>query len=241
MYTIFIKTESPTDMPFGEAMPEDLEPIEKGDNDYELGNGSINMLDVNESIQIADPKRPIAGFNNFVTALCQQIGSAIEVPVELLLKVFNSSYSASKGALLEAWKAFRMRRENTSVRFCQPVYEMFMTEAVASGRIKAPRFFEDPIIRKAWCGANWNGPAPGMLDPMKEVQAAKMRIDEGLSTREEETMGLTGGNFTKNAKQLMKENKLLSEAKEVFNPQKQTSPQSIPQPPKQNKKGGGND
>lgn len=228
MYTIFIKTETPTEMPFGEAMPEDLEPIDKGDDDYQLGNGAINMLGTNESIQIADPKRPIAGFDNFVNALAKQIGSALEIPKELLLKEFNSSYSASKGALLEAWKSFRMRRENTSNSFCQPIYEIFMTEAVASGRIKAPHFFDDPIIRKAWCGANWNGPAPGMLDPTKEVQAAKMRIDEGLSTREEETMGLTGGNFSKNAKQLKKENKLLSDAKEIFNPQKQQT-SSIPQ------------
>lgn len=241
MYTIFIKTEAPTDMPFGEAMPEDLEPIEKGDDDYQLGNGAINIMGTNESIQIADPKRPIAGFDNFVNALAKQIGSALEIPRELLLKEFNSSYSASKGALLEAWKSFRMRRENTSNSFCQPIYEMFMTEAVASGRIKAPRFFEDPIIRKAWCGANWNGPAPGMLDPTKEVQAAKMRIEEGLSTREEETMGLTGGNFSKNAKQLKKENKLLSEAKEIINPPKQiVSPQPPPEPtkPKKDNKNG---
>lgn len=231
MYTIFIKTEAPTDMPFGEAMPDDLEEIDKSDNDYQLGNGSINMLGMNESIQIADPKRPIAGFSQFVTAMCKQIGSALEIPYELLLKEFNSSYSASKGALLEAWKMFRMRRENVTKAFCQPVYEMFMTEAVASGRIKAPKFFSDPIIRNAWCGASWNGPAPGMLDPTKEVQAAKMRIDEGLSTREEETMGLTGGNFRKNAKQLKKENGMLSGAKEVFVQQKQQN--AINNPPKE--------
>lgn len=237
MYTIFIKTDMPTEMPFGEAMPENLEPIDKGENDYQLGNGAINVLGTNESIQIADPKRPIAGFDRFVEAMCTQIGSALEIPKELLLKQFNSSYSASKGALLEAWKMFRMRRENVSKSFCQPVFEMFMTEAVASGRIKAPGFFADPIIRKAWCGATWNGPAPGMLDPTKEVQAAKIRIEEGLSTREEETMGLTGGNFRRNAKQLKKENELLSDAKEVFVAQKQQQQAAnTPPEPKEDKK-----
>lgn len=221
MYTIFIKTDNPSDMPFGEAMPDDLEPVEHSENDYQLGNGAINMLATNESIQIADPKRPNVGFDRFVNAMCKQIGSALEIPVELLLKEFASSYSASKGALLEAWKMFRMRRETLAMEFCQPVYEMFLTEAVARGRIKAKGFFEDPIIRKAWCGADWNGPAPGMLDPSKEVQAAKMRIEEGLSTREEETMGLTGGNFKKNARQLKKENELLSEAKQSMMIQKQ--------------------
>lgn len=216
MYTVFIKTETPTDMPFGEAMPDDIEPIEHNDNEYELGNGAINVLGTNESIQIADPKRPSTSFNAFINSLCNQIGSALGLSKELLLKEFNASYSASRASLLEAWKMFRMRRETIANSFCQPVFELFMTEAVASGRIKAKGFFEDPIIRKAWCGADWNGPAQGMLDPTKEVQAAKMRIEEGLSTREEETIGLTGGNFVRNAKQLEKENEMLTKAKASF-------------------------
>lgn len=209
MYTIFIRTETPTDMPFGEALPDDIEQIEHSENDYQMGNGAINILGQNESIQIADPKRPNTSFNGFINSLCKQIGSALEIPQELLLKEFNSSYSASRAALLEAWKMFRRRREMLANAFCQPVYEMFMTEAVASGRIKAKGFFNDPLVRAAYCGANWNGPAQGMVDPVKEVTAAKMRVENGFSTREEETIGLTGGNFLKNAGQLRKENELL--------------------------------
>lgn len=234
MYTVFIKVDSPTDMPFGEAMPDAYEPVEHNENEYELGNGAINVLGKNESIQIADPKRPSTSFNAFVDAMCKQIGSALEIPQELLLKEFNASYSASRAALLEAWKMFRMRREELARSFCQPVYEMFLTEAVASGRIKAPGFFQDPIIRKAWCGADWNGPAPGMIDPVKEVNAAKARIAEGLSTREEETMGLTGGNFSKNARQLKKENELLFEARDVLTPKSEptATPPNTPSEPK---------
>lgn len=231
MYTVFIKTETPTDMPFGEAMPDVYEPVEHNDNEYELGNGAINMLGTNESIQIADPKRPSTSFNAFVNSMSKQIGSALEIPQELLLKEFNASYSASRAALLEAWKMFRMRREMLARAFCQPIYEMFLTEAVASGRIKAKGFFQDPIIRKAWCGADWNGPAPGMIDPVKEVNAAKTRVENGFSTREEETMGLTGGNFSKNARQLRKENEMLNEAKSVLNPMpQQQSPSPEPNP-----------
>lgn len=230
MYTVFIKTESPSDMPFGEAMPDVYEPVEHNDNEYELGNGAINVLGKNESIQIADPKRPSTSFNGFVNALSKQIGSAIGIPHELLLKEFNSSYSASRAAILEAWKMFREQRESLSRGFCQPVYEMFLTEAVASGRLRMRGFFQDPILRKAWCGADWNGPAPGMIDPVKEVNAAKMRVENGFSTREEETMGLTGGNFSKNARQLKKENELLNEAKEALMPK---DPMSKPFAPKE--------
>lgn len=241
MYTVFIKTETPTEMPFGEAMPDEYTPVEHNDNEYELGNGAVNMLGTNESIQIADPKRPVAGFDTFVKALCKQIGSAIEVPYELLMKEFNSSYSASRAALLEAWKMFRERRENLAKAFCQPVYEMFLTEAVANGRIRLKGFFNDPILRKAWCGADWNGPAPGMIDPVKEVNAAKLRVEQGFSTREEETMGLTGGNFSKNARQLAKENALLVEARDILNPPKEQPPAPAPakaEPKPEPKKGG---
>lgn len=240
MYTIFIKTETPTEMPFGEALPEEADPIEHSENEYELGNGAVNMLGRNESIQIADPKRPSTAFNPFVSAMCKQIGSALEIPQELLLKEFNNSYSASRAALLEAWKMFRMRREELARTFCQPVYELFLTEAVASGRIKAKGFFQDPIIRKAWCGADWNGPAPGMIDPVKEVNAAQARVANGFSTREEETMGLTGGNFSKNARQLIKENELLRGAAEALHPPVQPQPTAPTERNKGKDTGGGN-
>lgn len=217
MFTVFIKTTSPTsDMPLTEGIPESADKVSTDPNEYEMGNGLINILGENESIEIADPKRPNTAFDGFVNATVKQIGAALEIPKELLLKEFNSSYSASRAALLEAWKMFKSRREMLAREFCQPVYEFFLTEAVANGRIKAPGFFTDPIIKKAWCQANWNGAAAGMIDPTKEVNAAKMRVEEGFSTREEETMGLTGGDYDANARQLKKENEILVEAKKIL-------------------------
>ena len=127
-------------------------------------------------------------------------------------RTFSPGPSASRAALLEAWKRFQSSRQWLAREFCQPVYEQFLTEAVALGRIEAPGFLEDPVLRRAWCGADWNGPAQGMLDPTKEVQAAQQRVENGFSTREEETIGLTGGNFKRNAKQLKRENQMLKEA-----------------------------
>ena len=177
-----------------------------------MGNGAIVTLAPGEKVEIADPKRPNSAFDGFVDAVSKTIGAGLEIPADLLLKKFNASYSASRAALLEAWKRFKASREWLAREFCQPVYELFLTEAVARGRIEAPGFLEDPVIRKAWCGADWNGPAQGMLDPTKEVQAAQQRVENGFSTREEETIGLTGGNFKRNARQLKRENQMLKEA-----------------------------
>ena len=239
MFSVFVKLETPaTEVGIGEATPDDDIEIDRSENDYQLGVGTINMLNPNESIQIADPKRPNVGFDKFVSAMAKQIGSAVEIPQQLLLKEFNASYSASRAALLEAWKMFKMRREMMAKNFCQPVYEMFMTEAVARGRIKAKGFFNDPIIRKAWCGADWNGAAAGMIDPTKEVAAAKERVAEGFSTREEETIGLTGGDFTKNVKQLKRENRMMKEARDELSFTQEQLAQIGRSQGQNNKKGG---
>lgn len=58
--------------------------------------------------------------------------------------------------------------------------------------VKAPGFFDDPAIRQAWSGADWYGDAQGQLDPLKEANAAKVRVEEGFSTREREAAELTG-------------------------------------------------
>jgi hypothetical protein len=65
-------------------------------------------------------------------------------------------------------------------RFCQPIYEQWLEEAVARGYIAAPGFFADPVVRAAWCRAEWHGPTQGQLDPTKEVEAAEKRVAGGI-------------------------------------------------------------
>jgi lambda family phage portal protein len=190
MFTVFIKSNSPQS-PLG-AMFDPAQQIDKDSNSYELGNGAIVALEDGEEVQIANPSRPSQAFDSFIISLCRQIGTATEIPYELLLKNFTSSYSASRAALLEAWKMFRMRREWLVGNFCQPIYEEWLTEAVLKGRIKAKGFLDDPAIRAAWCGAEWFGDCQGQLDPLKEATAAAIRVAEGFSTREREAAELTG-------------------------------------------------
>ena len=193
MFTVFIKSNTPQS-PLGNGFNPAMQ-IDKDPNAYEMGNGAIVALEPNEEIQLADPNRPNTAFDGFVTAVCRQIGAALEIPYELLLKNFQASYSASRAALLEAWKMFRMRREWINGNFNQPIYEEWLTEAVLKGRIQAKGFFDDPAIKAAWCGAEWFGDAQGQLDPLKEANAAKVRVEEGFSTREREAAELTGMKF----------------------------------------------
>ena len=209
IFAVFIKTTSPTgDIPFSGIINDD-ERVSYDPNDYEFGAGTINVLNPNESVDIADAKRPNINFDGFVSSMAKYIGAALEVPVEVLIKSFNSNYSASRAALLEFFKAVKMKRSWLVNDFCKPVYELWLTEAVAKGRINAPGFFLDPAVKKAWCGCVWNGPAQGQIDPVKEVMAAQKRVELGISTREIEAIENMGGDFMTNAVQLEREAKAM--------------------------------
>ena len=219
-FAAFIKTNAGTaEMPFNEVgwgdvagVPDSTPEVSRDPNEYELGAGTVNILEPGEDVVFADPKRPSGGFDNFVNAVATQVGAALEIPKDLLMKAFNASYSASRAALLEAWKAFQMRRKWFTSDFCRPIYEIWLAEAVARGRILAPGFFSNAAIRKAYLGSEWIGPSQGMLDPTKEIEAEVLAIQHGFSTHEQSTIKLNGGQWQDNVAQLAIENDQLAEA-----------------------------
>lgn len=179
----------------------------------ELGYGSVLGLLPGETVSTVSPGRPNPAFDPFMTAILRQIGMALELPFEVLIKHFTSSYSASRAALMEAWDYFRRRRHWLITMLCQPVYEAVITEAVARGRLAAPGFFSDPLVRMAWLGTSWIGDAPYHLDPLKEINAAEKRMSTFLTTHDEETAAMPQGGADWSAKipQFVKEKAILDE------------------------------
>ena len=154
--------------------------------EYSLAVGTMNALPRGVDVKSVDASNAQSTFDSFTTHLIKQIGAAIGQPYEVLMKNFTASYSASRAALLQAWDEYKQRRTWFARDFCQPVYEMWLAEAVAIGRIHAPGFFSDPLIRKAWCSAEWFGPTMSILDPVKDVNGSRLRVQFGLSTLERE-------------------------------------------------------
>jgi lambda family phage portal protein len=225
LFTVFIKTET-GDLDFSTMNGIGTEVgAETTDNDVKLGNGAVVGLGKNESVETANPGRPNSAFDPFVKAITEQIGAALGIPYEVLVRHFDASYSASRAALLEAWRFFRSRRSWLVSMFCQPVYEIWLYEAVASGRITAPGFFADPLIAKAYAKTVWIGDSPGYIDPQKDVAACKERIDSLLSTYDEETALLTGGDFESNVRQRSKEKRMLDKAGLL--PEPKVKPQQV--------------
>jgi lambda family phage portal protein len=213
VFSVFVTTENGDDV--GEYAGDDeyYDEDDEESEEIQLSTGaSVHYLANGEKVNTAQATHPSGTFDAFVSAMAVHVGAALEIAPEVLQKKFAASYSAAKGAMTETWKSFRMRRAWFVRDFCQEVYELWFNEAVSKGRISAPGYFNDPGIKKAYTRCTWTGPAPGALDPGKEVDAAIKRIHAGLSTHEEEAAAINGSDFDDNVRTLEREFTLLENA-----------------------------
>ena len=239
MFTVFVKSATVQDgRPIGEAIPPEQLIDSQDQNSIELAPGAVISLNPGEDVQFADPKHPNSGYDAFFNAMIKEIGAALEIPPEVILKQFTQNFSSARGSLNEFWRTCGMMRDWFADDFCQPIYEALFAEAVARGRIQAPGFFSDPVIRKAYTDCKWNGPSRTALNPSQEVEAAIKRVDAGFSTAEEETAQLTGGDYNRNIRKRAIEAKRKKEVDEISRPPAAGAGQTPPDPGGKGREGG---
>lgn len=197
-YTVFIEQTDSAPAPAavfgadGKGLDGQNETVPDGGQEIAMGPGAVIGLGKNEKATFANPNRPNPSLGPFLESVMTHIAVGLHMPRELLLKAFNSSYSASRAAMLNAMRYFLAERYSLVTGFCQPVYETLMAEAVAAGRLSAPGFFADPLIRWAYTRATWHGDSAGSLNPKDEVAAYSAAVDARLITRERATWELFG-------------------------------------------------
>lgn len=206
-FTVFVESEAggaTMDLNYGKV---DGKQNPSGSSEIRMGSGVVVGLRPGEKVETANPGRPNANYEGFVIAILRQIGAALEIPFEILIKHFTASYSASQAALLEFHRYVMAERKWLTDNFLRPIFEHFMWEAVSSGRIAAPGFFADPGIRKAYLGSKWVGPARGHINEVIAANAAQKRLEAKLTTLDDETVEYNGGDWEVNHVQQVKENK----------------------------------
>ena len=196
------------------------EKVTDNDLNLELRPGAIYDLPPGKKVETVNPLRQNTAFQGFCETFEILIGSGQNIPKEVLIHKYDSNYTASRSALLDFWKTVRVYRSKFNQMFNQQIWEMWLSEAVAIGRVEAPGFFDDPAIRRAWCGCMWNGVTMGHVDPRKEVEAAILRIQHNLSTEEQEAAEYNGNDWSEVIRQRRKEIEALADlqVQEDFTP-----------------------
>lgn len=154
------------------------------ENAVRMQSGSLLALHPGDKLDPFLPARPATQFGNFTENIYRIIAVGLDMPYELLLKDFSkTTYSSARAAMLEAWRSFTRRRDWLGTMWMDPIYGLFLEELVNDGRVDAPDFYAN---RAAYQRCRWIGPGRGWVDPVKEAQAAGIRVSNNLSTLEDE-------------------------------------------------------
>lgn len=148
----------------------------------------------------------------FEASMLRYIASSLGVSYEQLSKDYSSAnYSNLRAAMAETGKRMRVQKRQVADRFATIYYRLWLEEALNAGAIesmprKSPNWY-DGLNADAYSACEWIGASMGQIDELKETQAAVLRVNNGLSTREAELARL-GRDWRVVFRQLAREQKL---------------------------------
>jgi len=171
-----------------------------------------------DKLNIHNQGRDNPNFEKYIKTNLQKTSTCTRIPIEVIMAIFTSSYSASRASMLLMQKFVDPERMNFINSFTKPTREQVITWGVLQGDLNIPDFFD---YRTAYLKAIWIGDPMGSVDPVKDVKAHVLAIDNKLGTREKSTSDLGHGDFTTNVDILEKENELLLEKGLILKPEEE--------------------
>lgn len=175
-------------------------------SDITLGGVKPLMTVPGEVIKPLMANRPSPEYAGFVQSFMEEMAAANGMSLEQYTGNWTqTNYSSARAALNEAWKIMKVERDEFALHWYGAIFELWLEEALDKGYIAlpagAPGFYE---MRQAWLHAKWIGPGRGYVDPVKEAQAAGMRIQLGVSNVKMEAAE-QGLDYHNNVRQLGRE------------------------------------
>ncbi|MHA1193229.1 MAG: phage portal protein [Promethearchaeota archaeon] len=169
---------------------------------------SITQLATGDKLNIHQQGRDNPNYDKFILTSLQKVSADTRIPLEVILTIFASSYSASRASMLLMEKFVKPERMLFINSFCKPTRDQVITWGILQGDLVIPDFFEN---KSAYLKAIWIGDPMGSVDPVKDVKAHILAIDNYLGTREKSTSDLGHGDFETNVDILTKEKELIKD------------------------------
>lgn len=155
-------------------------------NPARIGGTRIPVMLPGSKVTMNSSPRQTASFPAFQTAFLHSIAASLNISYEQLTMDWSRvNYSSARAALNEVWRSTQRMQHAFVEQVVTPIYYAVIEEAFDKGFLKAPKgapdFWENP---GAYLHARWIGPGRGIIDPLKEAEAATMRMEGLTSTLE---------------------------------------------------------
>jgi len=162
------------------------------ENTYEVNGITATNLAEGEEVQFNNPTMPQSTFDGFLISILKPIAAAVEIPLEILIKYFTSSYSAARFGTLDFTRTIQRERTQFANSFLLPIYDRFMFELALKDILPMRGYFIDHRVQAAWKKVSFNGQGFGAINPMQEINSELLLVDRGLKTLDEVALSLDG-------------------------------------------------
>ncbi|MCJ8517815.1 lambda family phage portal protein [Pseudorhizobium tarimense] len=144
----------------------------------------INHLGPGEEFEMHTAATPGSQYIPFSQNLQREMARCLGVTFESLSMDHSSStYSSVRMAVSTMWPITTRRRERIAAPFAQALYEAWLEESIAEGRIPLKGGYQAFLANKqkvVW--AEWRGPEKPSADPYKDSLANKVDLETGAAT-----------------------------------------------------------
>ena len=225
-----IQTLSDTEMPAGWSESEWGELIGTLQADFAevwaqrfeaLKSGGVNLADSariahlgpGEKLEFKSPQAPGSQYMPMTNNLKGEIARRLGVMLESFTGDFSkATYSSVRMGSSSIWPIVTRRRERIAAPFVQAIYEPWLEEFIAEGRIPLKGGYQAYLANKervVW--AEWQGPQKPSADDLKSANAAGKRLELGISSLADECAEL-GRDWEETSAQIARETEVLTKA-----------------------------
>lgn len=181
---------------------------EEGDEGEELQAepGTLMRLGLGEKFASWDPEHPTTAFGDFTKAMLRSVASGLDVAYNGLANDLEGvSWSSIRTGKQDEQDGWRTLQAHLAIHLCRRVYRRWLRFALLSGELELPTMDASAYERAFWRPRGWD-----WVDPLKEIQAEIIAVENGLTSRTRLCQE-RGEEFEEVMKQLRREQEIAEE------------------------------
>jgi len=146
----------------------------------EASPGTFTQLERGQEFKEFDPTHPAGNFGPFIKTALRGISSGLNISYNSLASDLEGvNFSSIRSGVLEERESWKCLQEWFIAHVCQPIYDEWLAMALLSGQLAPiPSSRLEKFASPRWKPRRWS-----WVDPLKDVQAKKLAVRNGFTSR----------------------------------------------------------